>query len=153
MAGPTSPSLSRLFTQLMGRQVTFVPATPLPNTTAQQAYGIYTVFPDETAAIIQCDLSLLGAFAGALVGLPDSTVKEYLRAKPIEEILRDAMYEVLNVASSAISAEGRTVLTKMVTDPASIEGAAANTLKKPAHKYYFNVTVQGYQGGRFSILQ
>ena len=100
----------------MGRQMTFVSAKPLPATRVPQAFGICNVFPGETAAIIQCDLSFLGAFAGTLVGVPNPTLKKHMPAKPIEELLRDAMYEVLNVASDAITAEGKAVLTKMATN-------------------------------------
>jgi hypothetical protein len=40
----------------------------------------------------------------------------------------------------------------MVTDPTDIDHAAGKVFLKPDHRSYFNVTVQGYQGGRFSIL-
>jgi hypothetical protein len=33
-----------------------------------------------------------------------------------------------------------------------VDGAAAAVLLKPGHRSYFNVTVEGYQGGRFSIF-
>jgi hypothetical protein len=70
----------------------------------------------------------------------------------MEELLRDAINEVLNIASPAISTEGRVVFTKMVTDPIYIEGDAGKVFKKPDHKSYFNVLVDGYQGGRFNIF-
>jgi hypothetical protein len=95
---------------------------------------------------------LLGSIAGALVGLPDSVVKDHVAANPLEELLRDAIYEVLNVASAAISTEGRAVFTNMVNNPTLIEGAAAETLKKPFRRSYFAVTIDGYQGGKFCIL-
>jgi hypothetical protein len=59
-----------------------------------------------------------------LVGLPDPTVKERLGASPIEELLRDAIYEVLNIASTIFTSEDRAVFSKMMTDQASIDGAA-----------------------------
>jgi len=40
----------------------------------------------------------------------------------------------------------------MVADPALIDGAAANLFKKPGHRSYFNVLVDGYQGGKFTIF-
>jgi hypothetical protein len=153
MAAPNQHALSRHFTQLLGREVTFVPSSPLQRSTAKQIYGVYTVFPSEAAVVVQSDLPLVGSFAGALVGLPDSAVKEHLRATPVEELMRDAMYEVLNIASGAIATEGRTVLNKVVTDPASIDGAAANVLKKPGRKFCFSVTIDEYQGGIFAIIQ
>lgn len=64
----------------------------------------------------------------------------------------DAIHEVLNVASAVISTEGRAVFIKMVSDPVFIEGAAGTTLKKPDHRSYYNVLVDGYQGGKFTIF-
>jgi hypothetical protein len=152
MSEPTPYALSRCFSQLVGRKVTFVQAAPALDTKIKQIYGIYSLLPHETAIIVKADLPLLGSFGGALVGLPDLAVKEHLRSTPIEELLRDAICEVLNIASAALTAEGRAVFTKMVTDPAYIDGTAGNVYKKPDHRSYFNVSVDGYQGGRFTIL-
>ena len=152
MSQPTPFNLSHRFSQLIGRKVTFTQTTAALATKIKQTYAVYSVPPDETAIVVQVDLQLLGSFAGALVGLPDSVVRERLGATPIEELLRDAIYEVLNIASSAIATEGRVVFTKMVTDPVYIDGAASKVLRKPDHRSYFNVLVEGYQGGRFSIF-
>jgi hypothetical protein len=86
------------------------------------------------------------------VGLPDSAVKEHLAVSPVEELLRDAIYEVLNIASAVITTEGRAVFSQMVADPLFIDGAAEKAFKKPDHRSYFNVLVDGYQGGKFTIF-
>jgi hypothetical protein len=106
----------------------------------------------ETAVVVKADLPLLGALAGVLVGLPDSAVKERLAVSPIEELLRDAIYEVLNIASTVVTTEGRAVFTKMLADPGLIDGNAGKLLKKPDHRSYFNVLVDGYQGGKCTIF-
>jgi hypothetical protein len=152
MSEPTPLSLSHLFTQLIGRKVTFAPTTIAPETKIKQMYGIYNVLPHETAIVVKTDLPLLGSLAGVMVGLPDSAVKECLAVSPIEELLRDAMHEVLNIASTVVTTEGRAVFTKMVTDPALIDGAADKLFKKPDRRTYFNVSVDGYQGGKFTIF-
>ena len=115
-------------------------------------YGIYTLLPADSAIIVKADLALLGSVAGALVGLPDSTVKEHLKVSPVDELLRDAISEVLNIASPAVTAEGRAVFTKMVADPSYIDGEAGKVLANPFHRNYFTVAVDGYQGCRFAIL-
>jgi len=152
MSEPTPYGLSRCFTQLLGRKVTFVQTTFAVDMNIRQMYGIYNLLPHETAIVVKADLPLLGSFAGALVGLPDAAVKEHLRATPVEELLRDAICEVLNIACAAITTEGRAVFTKLVANPAYIDGAAGKVLKKPDHRSYFKVSVDGYQGGRFAIL-
>lgn len=153
MSEPTPFVLSRCFSQLTGRKVTFV-QTPLapPDMKIKQIFGIYNLLPHETAIVVKADLPLMGSLGGALVGLPDSAVKEHLRQTPLEELLRDAISEVLNIASAAITTEGRAVFTKMVTDPTYIDGAAGKVYAKPDHRSYFNVQVDGYQGGKFNIL-
>jgi hypothetical protein len=40
----------------------------------------------------------------------------------------------------------------MVADPALIDGAAGKLLKKADRKSHFNVLVDGYHGGKFTIL-
>jgi hypothetical protein len=152
MAEPTPFALSRRFSQLIGRKVTFVQLTAETVTKIKQLYGIYTVLPHNTSIIVKADLPLLGSFAGALVGFPDCVVREHLRVTPIEEILRDAIYEVFNIASAAITTDGRAVFTKMVTDPAYIDGAAGTVLACPDRRSYFNVSIDGYQGGRFTAI-
>jgi hypothetical protein len=115
-------------------------------------YGTYTVLPHETAIVVKADLPLLGSLWGVLVGLPDSAVKEHLAATPVEELLRDAIHEVLNISSTVVATEGRAVFVKMIADPILIDGAAGKLLKKPDRKSYFNVLVDGYQGGKFTIF-
>jgi hypothetical protein len=152
MAEPTPLALSHMFTQLIGRKVAFAPATIAAETKIKQMYGIYNVLPNEAAIIVKADLPLLGSIAGVMVGLPDSAVKEYLAKSPLEEVLRDAIHEVLNIASTVVTTEGRAVFTSMVADTALIDGAAGKLFKKPDRKSYFNVTVDGYQGGKFTIF-
>ena len=83
MAEPTPLALSHMFTQLIGRKVTFAPATIAAETKIKQIYGIYNVLPKETAIIVKADLPLLGSIAGVMVGLPDSAVKESLAVSPV----------------------------------------------------------------------
>jgi hypothetical protein len=152
MTEMTHLTLSRHFTDLIGRKVTFLQVKTALPTKERQVYGVYTLFPAETMIIVKTDLLLLGACAGALVGLPDADVRRHLQATPIEELLRDAMYEVLNVAAAVIAGKGRAVLEQMVTGTDAVPAAAATILAKPTNASYFNVSVDGYQGGKFAVL-
>jgi hypothetical protein len=152
MSEPTPYALSKHLTDLIGRKVTFTQTVVSPETKVKQMYGIYTVLPHETAVVVKADLPLLGSLGGVLVGLPDSAVKEHLAATPVEELLRDAIHEVLNIASTVVTNEGRAVFVKMIADPILIDGAAGKVLKKPDRRSYFNVLVDGYQGGKLTIV-
>ena len=153
MAEPTPFSLSQLFSQLIGRKVTFA-QTPAAVDTPQikHMYGIYNVLPHNTSIVTKVDLPLLGSFGGVLVGLPDAAVKEHLKKNPLEELMRDAVAEVLNIASAVITNEGRGIFLKMVEAPAYIDGPAGVMFKKPDRRSYYNVQVEGYQGGKFVIF-
>jgi hypothetical protein len=152
MSKPTPFALSKLFTDLIGRKVTFTQTTATAETKVKQMYGIYRFLPGETAIVVKSDLPLLGSLAGVLVGLPDAAVKDHLAVTPVEELLRDAIHEVLNITSAVISHEGRAVFVKMVTDPTFLDGEAGKVFRKPDHRSYFNVLVDGYQGGKFTIF-
>jgi hypothetical protein len=152
MSEPTPYALSQLFSKLIGRKVSFAQTTAGPETKVKQMYGLYAVLPHDTAIVVKADLPLLGSLAGVMVGLPDATVKERLGKTPMEELLRDAIHEVLNVASAVITTEGRAVFSKMVSESTLIEGAHEKVLKKPDHRSFFNVLVDGYQGGKFTIF-
>jgi hypothetical protein len=152
MSQPTPFALSKLFSELIGRKVAFVQSTMPVEAKIKQIYGVYTVLPHETAIVVKVELPLLGSLAGVLVGLPDASIKERLGVSPIDELLRDAIYEVLNIASAVITEEGRAVFKSMTVDPAYIDGEAGKVLKKPDHRSFFNVTVDGYQGGKFAIF-
>ena len=129
MSEPTPYALSKHLTGLMGRKGTFTQTVVAPETKIKQMYGIYTVLPHETAIVVKADLPLLGSLGGVLVGLPDSAIKEHLAATPVEELLRDAIHEVLNVTSTVVTTEGRAVLVKMIADPILIDGAAGKVLR------------------------
>ncbi|MGA3344171.1 MAG: hypothetical protein ABSC76_04790 [Terracidiphilus sp.] len=118
----------------------------------RQIYGIYSVKPHDVAVVVKADLLLMGSFAGSLVCLPDAAVKEHLKVTPLEELMRDAILEVFNIAAASVTTEGRAVFTRMVTDPAYIDGPAEKAFKKPFRRNYFNVTIEGYQGGKFTIF-
>ena len=110
---PTPYSLSHLFTNLIARQVAFV-RTQAPNEgSVKHVFGVYRCFPKETTVVLKSELSVFGSFAGALIGLPDSEVRTRLAAPALDDVMKDAMSEVLNVASSVVSSEGRAVLIGM----------------------------------------
>ncbi len=152
MSEPTAYAFTQLFSQLVGRDVKFAQGGSGGATKEKQVYGIYTVLPQETAIVVQADLPLLGSFAGALVGLQDDAVQERLAEASLDELLRDAIHEVLNIASTVVTNEGRAVFKKMVTDSVYCDGTAAQLLQQPDRKTPFDVTMEDYKGGRFTVL-
>ena len=152
MSEPTAHAMSQLFSNLIGRKVSFAQAKPSTVANVKQMYGLYTVLPHETVVVVKADLPLLGSFAGALVGLPQSAVEQQLAETPLSELLRDAIHEVLNIASTVVTNEGRAVFKKMAADPVYFDTLDARFLQKPDRKTLFDVSMDEYQGGKFTIF-
>jgi hypothetical protein len=152
MAEPKPLTIAELFTNLTGRPVNFTQVLRPPVTKSEQAYGVYLIKPTDLTRIVQVDLPLLGSFGGSLLGLPSETVKERLSSSTSDEPLRDAMHEVLNVASTIVSIDNRAVFQTMHLDASDMPKGILESLKNPAFRSYFNVTISGYEGGAFSIF-
>lgn len=150
MAEPKPLTIAQLFSSLTGRSVNFTQVLKPPVANAKQAYGTYLIKPADSMRVVQVDLSLLGSFGGSLLGLPSDTVKERLSSSASDEPLRDAMNEVLNVASTIVSVENRAVFQSMFLG--ALPSVISDSLKNPAFRSYFTVTINGYEGGAFSIL-
>jgi hypothetical protein len=150
MAEPKPLIIAQLFSNLIGRPVNFTQVLKPVLTKAQQAYGTYLIKPADSVRIVQLDLPLLGSFGGSLLGLPTETVKERLASPTSDEPLRDAMHEILNVASTIVSIDNRAVFQTMFLD--NPPDSVLESLKNPAFRSYFTVTIPGYEGGAFSIF-
>ena len=152
MYGPEPQAVSRQFSHLINCQVSFTETVLPAKTNVKQVYGVYSVFPSESTLIVKADLVLLGSLAGAFVGLPDAEITQRLRSTQLDEVLEDAINEILNVAAGVITRQGRAVFSGMASKVEDIQGAGALVVAKPNRTVNFNVVVQGYQGGRWSVL-
>jgi hypothetical protein len=152
MSEPTAFAISKLFTDLIGRKVSVAQASAPLEIKGKQMFGVYKVAQNNAPIVVQSDLVMLASLAGVMVGLPDTTVRERLAAPALDELIRDAMHEVLNIASTVVSVEDRAIFVKMMANAAYIDGPAGALIKKPARRSYFEVDVDGYQGGRLAIF-
>jgi hypothetical protein len=152
MAEPNVIAMSRLFTDLVNTKVLFAPTRVPGKSTQKQMLGVYSVSLGDKPLVVSADLRLLGSFAGALTGLPDSAVTEHLAATSLDEVMRDAIHEVLNIASTVVTAKGRAVFRHMAAQAADIDLEARQVLNSPTLRHSYDVSIQGYQGGKFSIL-
>lgn len=152
MKEPTPYAMSRLFSDLTGREVSFSLQLHPPASKQRPLYGVYTELPSERVVVVKTDLPLLATFAGALLGLPEETAIERAQQSSMDESLRDAIHEVMNIASTALSTEERVKFLKMTLDPVYCDGKAADVLQKPDVKSSFQVSVDGKAKGSFIIL-
>ncbi len=151
MAEATAYLISQLFSQLVGRSVTASLGKDA-ETKIKQMYGVYKVLPHNGTIVVKIDLPLLGSLAGSMVGFPFDTVTERLAQSPLDETLRDAMHEILNISSTLVEVEKRAVFQTMASDPVYCEGDAAALIQKPDHKSCFDIDIPEYTKGKLNIL-
>jgi hypothetical protein len=144
--------LSQLFTDLTGRRVSVVDAAELMPSTAAKAYGIYEVVPGNAILLLKVDLPLLASLGGVLVGLPESIVKQQISQQPLDETLRDAMHEVLNITSKVLTKHGRAVLREMITDKTSGDAFTTEFIQQPHAQRRFYTTMNGYPAGEITLF-
>ncbi len=152
MAEPSSSVMTRLFTDLIGHNVSFSDQSRPIMAKSEQLFCLYQIKPMDSSRIIQADMSLLSSFAGALIGLSAEAIKERVAEPQLDESLRDALHEVMNIASRIVSLEHRAVFKGIYADPGSLPTDARNTLRDPCYASYFNVKIDGYDGGTLALL-
>lgn len=152
MAEPSASAMARLFTDLIGRNVSFSERFTPPALDRKQIYSVYVVKPMDSIRLIQADALLLASFAGALIGLSSEAIKERMEAASVDESLSDALREVMNIASRVVSMEHRAVFKSLYPDAGALPSDARNTLRDPCYSSHFDVAIDGYSGGTFSLL-
>jgi len=152
MRDPVPQTLSRHFTNLIGRRVAFVKSMAKPKTEEKKVFAVYKSFPSLGIIVLKADLPLIASFAGALVGMPDAEVRKRVAEPTLDDLTRDAISEILNVATAVIATEDRATFMSMAMDASGVEDAAKEILSKPHREFAFDVTVEEHQGGRFQIL-
>lgn len=152
MAEPSSTSMGTLFSDLIGRRVNFSEQLEAPPANGEQIYCAYLIRPMDSYRVIKADLSLLSSFAGALIGLSPEMVKERVEDPTLDESLRDALCEVMNIASRIVSIEHRGVFKGIYADPGQMPPGARSTLRDPYNSSHYRVAIEGYEGGAFSLL-
>jgi hypothetical protein len=152
MADSTPFALSQMFTNLIDRHVAVMDASQRDATKCRKACAVYDVVDLGQQVFLQIDMDLLGSLGGVLAGMPDAVVKQNLKANPIEETLRDAMHELLNITAAVIPCEGRAVLKKMELDEAKGRALAKEFTSIPLIESRFAATVPNYTGGQIALF-
>lgn len=116
-------------------------------------YGLYKVLPEDNPMVMRISLKALALLGGALLGLPEETAIERALSTPIDEPVRDAMHEVLNVASAAIGCESRAVFKTMFRDVATVPPEAAALMRRPSMRSSYRVGLGGVQGESVTLFQ
>jgi hypothetical protein len=150
MAEATPFALTRLYSDLLDRRISVTDASDLTSSDGKKAYAIYDVVGRGAQVFLQVDFELLGSLGGALAGLPNVLVKERLKLGTQDETLCDAMYEVLNITSAAITTEDRAVLQRMELEESKGNALARELARLRMAKSRFLVIIPSYTGGQMA---
>lgn len=153
MKEPTAFSLSQFFTALAAKSVNFSLAVNAPDPKVPCMYGVYAVLPEDNALVMRIGLKSLALLGGTLLGLPTESAIERAQATPLDEAMRDAMHEVLNIASTAIGTETRVVFKKMFRDIKAIPAEAAAVMSKPSLRSSYRVAIDGAEAELATLFQ
>lgn len=147
MKEPVALELSRFFTELTAKPVSFSFEGNAPVPRDACMYGLYTDPAALEPVVMRISLQALALLGAALLGLPEETALERAAAMPVDEPMRDAMHEVLNIASTAVGGNTRLVFQAMFRDKALLSGKAAALLLSPGPNPSFRISVDGVAGG------
>lgn len=143
-------ALTCLLSDLTGRKVQVVESDGEADARTPSCVGTYAVQPDGSSIVMKIDTLLLGSLGGALTGLPEPLVKQQV-ASGVDEMLRDAMHEILNITSSALTTEGRAVLKSIVTEKQQADTASHEAFRRSHTRVYYRATISGYPGGNIAL--
>ncbi|RRA48137.1 hypothetical protein [Acidipila sp. EB88] len=152
MKEPTAFSLSKLVSSLVGREVAFALVPKLDKPAAKPIYGTYAEVPGNQTLVVRAELAMLGTLAGYLVGLPEDTAIERASSRPMDETLRDAIHELLNIFASGLSTEHRVIFRSMTDDLLLCSGEALDVIRKPERQSNYRISADGKAKGTLSIL-
>lgn len=152
MAEPTAFAISRLLSDLTGQEVSASLVLKPSPSKLPQIYGIYSTAVTGDPMLVRADLRLLAMLGGALVGFPAETAIAHAEEKPMAESIRDAIHEVLNIASTFLSTNTRVVFKSMTLEPQFSESAVGELLANPLFKSAFNLSVGKQPAGLLTVM-
>lgn len=152
---PVPKQIRDLLAELLDREVTLSPSTPLAPTPKNPCtIGIYVDDLLQVTSLIAFDLSL-SAHAGAAIGLvPVGGAEAAIEEGILNDTLRDNLYEVLNIAASLFNVEGATHVRLYDVHHAGVAvppDVLARSLTL-GRREDLAVDVAGYGSGRLSVV-
>jgi hypothetical protein len=151
---PKPNEVSSLLAGLTGRSAQFKPAKPHAfGKDFPEVIALYRTDAGELGAAVACDIEFAASAGAALTMIPADVVKECADDGEMTERIRENAHEVLNVAASLFNQPGfsHLVLSEVILNAETPE-TIAELIAKPGQRSDLEGAIEGYPGGRASIL-
>jgi hypothetical protein len=151
---PGSLAVRNLFEDLLGREVTVSPGTPIEQADVPTAVlALFTNTANQLYAILGMQLEL-AANAGAALGLiPAGAAEDSIEEKKLTPVLAENVFELCNVLTSLLNVEGapHVKLYQVVYPGMPIPNDAVPYLMALGRRLDLTVEVARYGKGKFSL--
>ena len=151
---PGSLAVRNLFEDLLGREVTVSPGSPLEQADLKTAtVAIFTNTSQQIYAVLGMQLAL-AANAGAALGLlPAGAAEDAIDEKKLTPALAENVFELCNVLTSLLNVEGapHVKLYQVVYPGDSIPNDAVAHLLALGRRLDLTIEVARYGKGKFSL--
>jgi hypothetical protein len=150
---PPASAVAQLLSDLIGRAVTAKVVSATRMDPGAQAVAVYVGECQSLRAVAFCDLAVGASLGAALVMMPPVRVDGCVKAKRLDDVLTENLYEVFNVVAGVFPQNGapRVVLRALHCSggvPADVQAVLA----KPGQRLDLEIAVAGYRSGRFAIV-
>ncbi len=151
---PGSLAVRNLFEDLLGRDVTVSPGSPMEQADMPTAtVAIFTNTAQQIYAVLGMQLAL-AANAGAALGLlPAGAAEDSIDEKKLTPVLAENVFEVCNVLTSLLNIEGapHVKLHQVIYPGMSIPNDAIAHLLALGRRLDLTIEVARYGKGKFSL--
>lgn len=152
---PQPKQIRDLLTDLLGREVTISPSTPLaPAPDAATSIAVYVDDQLRISALVVCDLSF-SAHVGAAIGLiPVGGAESAIEDAALSESIAENLYEVLNIAASLFNVAGADHLRLHALHPAGppLDPQLRISALTLGRREDLSVDIAGYGSGALSVV-
>ena len=151
---PGSLAVRNLFEDLLGREVTVSPGTPLEQADLPTAViAVFTTMSQQLYAVLGMELSLAAGAGAALGLLPPGAAEDSIDVKKLAPALSENVLELCNVLTSLLNVEGapHVKLHQVINPGMSLPGDVAGHLMILGRRLDLVVEVARYGEGKFSL--
>ena len=149
--GLSAQGVSKHLSDLVGRQVQ-MQAVEMPVFSPGVMFACYDVQPYGETSIVKIDYGLLAGLAGTLLGFPPNLVMPMVKDRSLNDDMKDAAREIMNVLAGVICDDGRPVLQGLYNKALEYSREAEQLAQRHACcSLSAKATLAGYAPGYLSI--